>query len=228
MTLKRTLLASTIFMAMLAISASANAGTVSSTIATFANPSDGSEIPLFAVNFSNGAAGSITGSWQNDGLTLEIPAGNTSYDNVHFTMDDLTYNYPMGGNNSATGGSIEFTAGSNTPGANENDVLLVVSFESLYLGMFETGLHAQTLYGHGVTFSGNDLNPLGDLTNEQFGFAFTNINKEFDVNGAVTSYTATASFDSSAVVPEPATVLLLSSGFLAFVHRRKKTLAPAS
>jgi len=200
---KRILIVLTVLLVLLAIPTSTIASLVPITVAAFANPSPGSDNPLFTVDFTNDT---ISGGWTDAGLTLEIPVGNASYNNATFIMSQLQYTFnDIGGAYTTGGGTIIFKDTFDTP-------VLTISFNKLWLESRQSGMNA--INGDGVIFEGPDF---GILTYEaQFGFTFANTVDTQD------GYTATGSFDSSAVVPEPATILLLGSGFLVFVACRKK------
>ncbi len=206
MTLKKLLFVSTASLVLLTLSTSANAALTTSTVAAFANPSASSDNPLFTVDFTNNE---ITGGWTDIGLTLNLPAAGTSYNDVTFSMTDLEYTAnETGGDYTTGGGEITFKNIDTT-------TVLTISFEQLWLHSREAGMEAKNaIYADGVTFNSPDFGTLTD--NAQFGFTFSNIMPNDD------GHTATASFDSAAVVPEPTTVLLLSGGFLTLIARRKK------
>lgn len=188
----------TIALIVMAMAASVYAGTV--TVATFDDPATGSAENLFTVNYG---AGTIEGGWAGTGLTLEVPvAGGASYDDVTFELDPLAFSSTPNGN-FTNSGSIRFMSG--------GVEVLNIAFDQLHIQGRNSGLDAQDVYGDNVTITGPGV-PVG-LTQESFGFSFTNV---IDDQGLVT---ATASFTSSAV-PEPATMALLALGGL-MIRRRK-------
>jgi PEP-CTERM motif len=181
----------------------------SMTIATFADPSGDSGNPLFTVDFSGGT---LNGEWADGktGLTLEMPysgytigSGNAFHD-VWFEMDEVII-HPLG---DTTGGEINLYAhGTTIP-------LLTIDFESGYVDRGNFG--ADEFFGDNVTISGIGITP-GTLSEEEFSFAFAN---KMDLPGSDDGFTATASFNSSAV-PEPATVCLLGLGALSLIRRKE-------
>ncbi|MBW8015550.1 MAG: hypothetical protein FVQ82_05125 [Planctomycetes bacterium] len=167
------------------------------TVATFADPSDGSAEFLFTIDYD---AGTLSGGWSGTGLTLEIPIADVTYENATFTIDDITF--VSGG---SAGSGYDTSVGPYGihffDGATE---VLTIEYKKAWIKSRTSGLDAQDFYGDDVTISGVDF---GELSAEHFSFAFTNIVYNGD------SYNATASFTSSAI-PEPATIVILAFGSL--------------
>lgn len=191
-----------VFVALLvfAMTASAFAGVQTVKVAAFADPAAGSAEPLFTVDYGQGL---LSGGWSGSGLTLDVPVTGNSYDDVTFTMTDMTFAADRGDFYTNNGpGVIRFYDG--------NTEILTVSFDRIYIQGRNSGLDAQDIYGDNVTISGIGMENLSD---EQFGFSFANVVTNDDI------VTATASFTSSAV-PEPTTLAILAVGGL-FLRKRK-------
>ena len=187
---------------VMAISASAFAGPVSVTIASFADPSIGASEPLFTINYDTHR---INGSWSGTGMTLEVPVAGLTYENATFVMDELVIpdNPSELGYYTTNGGSeIRFFA--------EGIEVMKIEFNKMWVEGRDSGLDADDAYSDGVTISGIGI---GVLKEESFGFTFANT----ESNGV---FNATASFTSSAV-PEPATMAILALGGLMLRRRRK-------
>ena len=180
------------------------------TIATFADPAIDGSTPLFTVG-----TGTVDGGWDDTqtGLTLEVVFSGNTYSDAFFEMGQLTYNSSTGVTSS---GTIKFFEdGASTSGI----PLIQIDFDSGQV--FPTNFSAMDLFfANGVTISGSEIETvlLEDelLVDESFSFAFANQT----INGG--GFTATSSFTSSAnVIPEPATICLLSLGFV-MIRKRKK------
>jgi len=183
-----------------AMTATSFAGLQTIKIAAFADPATGSAEPLFTVDYGQGT---LTGGWSGTGLTLNVPVTGGSYDDVTFTMTDMTF---------ATGGAGAYYT-NNGPGVirffDDSTEVLTIGFDRIYIQGRNSGLDAQDIYGDNVSINGVGI---GTLTDEQFGFTFANVVTNGDV------VTATASFTSSAV-PEPTTLAILAVGGL-FLRKR--------
>lgn len=182
------------------------------TIATFADPAVDGSTPLFSVDF---ASGTISGGWDDSqtGLTLEVVYTGQTHTDAFFVMDEISYNVFTGVSSS---GTIKFFAdGSDTSGT----PLIQIDFARGHVSPM--GFSAMDLfYADDVTISGSEIETvlLEDefLEDESFSFAFAN--HVMTDSG----FTATSSFTSSAnIIPEPATLCLLSLGFV-MIRKRKK------
>lgn len=176
------------------------------TMATFADPSQGSAQAMF---FWDKVSNTLGGSWHNDGMTVQTPGfiGGGAVDHSQMDFDSVTLTpiipgqlYQMGA------GRVRFHLG------DVSNAFFEIEFNG---GMFQVGqgAGASTLTGNIVRFIGPNV-PTG-LENEQFSFALTNE----ATNGTVVTYTA--SFTSSAT-PEPASMLALGVGLAAVLRRRAR------
>jgi hypothetical protein len=185
----------------LLISASSQA---SFTVATFANPSLGSSDPLFSVDWTNGT---IMGGWADGkgGLTLNLSNEGTPYNDVWFNMPTVTIDSQILPNvYGYTGkGTISFYAAGTT-----TNPLYVINFARGVINSFVFGSDET----FDVTFSGSALTKT--YQDEQFSFAFAAKNS---TNGG---FTATSAFDSSANIPEPATLVMLALGSMLLIKRK--------
>ena len=184
------------------------------TIATFADPSKGTGKHLFTVA---GGKHFIVGGWADTetGLSLEIPYSGHTYPDAFFTMTVVSWAGDISGG-STSEGTIKFFEDnqdiSTTP-------LIQIHFESGHITPFGFGA-MDMLYLDGVTITGSEI--VGSLTDESFAFSFGNqAPLDGDWNNG---YTATASFTSSAEVPEPATLLLLGTAGIWIFTRKKRNV----
>jgi hypothetical protein len=198
------------------ISADAKA---SLTIATFDDPSEDSNNPLFVVDFINMK---LTGGWADakTGLTLEIPYSGHIFENAWFEMTDVNItdtDVIFGQKFGQTGsGVIKFYEDDAKPGT--DDPLVVIDFDSGLVWRQSFGADNE-FTAENVTITGSEIP--GTLSEEQFTFGFANRAKLPDHTNWNDGFTATAAFTSSAV-PEPATICLLGLGALSLIHSRKR------
>ncbi|RKY24012.1 MAG: hypothetical protein DRP62_04725 [Planctomycetota bacterium] len=188
---------------------------VATTIATFADPSDDGDNPLFTVNMANKL---LTGGWGDDktGLTLVVYSSPAStFENAFFTATDvnITDTVDPWRGYKTEGGTIKFFA----DGADPNvEPLVQIDFDSGWVSLFGYGA-SNKFSADGVTISGSEIDI--SLTEEEFAFSFAN---HRPLSGSWSNgYTATAAFTSSAL-PEPATILLLGISSCFVLPRRKR------
>ncbi|MHB0946347.1 MAG: hypothetical protein ACYC3B_04190 [Sedimentisphaerales bacterium] len=216
--MKNTLMA--IFAILLAVGFVSNIAkaTETETIITFEDPSGNSGDPLFTVDFRTGAM-KFTGGWSDakSGLTLEIPYSSSAFENAWFDMTDVTITskitIPGFGTYGTTGGGII-----NFYEDNSLVPLATVSFSSGSISQFGFGADNEFVLNN-ATITG--LGIVVPFSEEQFAFSFANKKK---LSGSATmndGFTTTASFTSSARIPEPATICILSLGALSLIRRKK-------
>jgi hypothetical protein len=189
----------------------AQAATV--TVGTFADPAGDGSMPLFTVNLDTDI---ISGGWLDTqtGLSLGIPYSGHTYHDAFFTMTNVSYSGSISGG-STGGGTIKFfkdgQSTSTTP-------LIQISFDSAHVTPFSFGA-MNMFYPDGVIITGSEI--VGSLTDgASFMFGFAN---HVPLSGDWSNgYTATASFTSSAVVPEPATLVLLGTAGIWIFTRKKQ------
>jgi hypothetical protein len=184
----------------------------SRTMATFADPATtATNMFTFTAPQSSagplGDTGSLVGSWNANGLTLQTPGLNGgTYANARLVVDNGSGG-AISVNNGNTGtGQIRLYNGAVSP----SNLLFTISFQNARYNPVSFG--AASLLGNGVVFSG-PIVPAG-LTNASFAFSFSNQ----VVSG--NSLNMTASFTSSAV-PEPASLAALGLGAMALIRRRR-------
>jgi hypothetical protein len=180
------------------------------TVATFADPSNDSNNPLFTVDFTERT---LNGGWANGktGLILEFYNGHTFTD-AWFTMTEVGIVAHAPGDTG--GGEINFYADGSTAGP-----LLTINFDSGHIDYINFG--ANVIFdADGVEFSGSEIIP-GLFSEEQY-FSFGFVSKTFlpGSDDWDDGFTATATFDSSAI-PEPAMVVLLGLGVLSLLRRKR-------
>jgi hypothetical protein len=210
----------TCFVMILAVALMFVGSAFGETVATFADPSGNANDPLFNVNWTTQV---ITGGWADGkgGLLLQVPLMDASYKDTWFQMDQLAITSVQeffGQKFGQTGaGHIRFYA----PGTTTNP-LLQIDFLSGVMG--RQFLSAEELDVSNVTITGSAI-PYA-LSFEQFSFSFANVTNFLNPTGFASvpndGFTSTASFTSSAVVPEPATLALLGIGGAALLRRRSR------
>ncbi|MGD0785305.1 MAG: PEP-CTERM sorting domain-containing protein [Sedimentisphaerales bacterium] len=191
----------------------------SSTIATFADPSISSSNPLFTVDFT---ALTLNGRWSDDqtGLTLQVPYnGHPFFSNAWFETSgaiSLTQIVPSLPYYNAGAGVINFYK----DGTSTNP-LIVISFDSGFVSPYGFGANEVLFTAANVSITGSEITDT--LSQEQFSFSFANVTPSSSIGTTAndTGFTATASFTSSATVPEPTTICLLGFGALSLIRRKK-------
>ena len=173
------------------------------TIATFADPALNGTTPLFSYD---AGAGMLSGSWAGTGLTLQTPGLSApDYTNVTFSMSAaaVSGSHPLA---SIGAGQIDFFD-------NTSALIMSVSWDAASLTSF--GFGASQFAAQNVSFSGPAI-PIG-FTDQSFAFSFANVINN-PTNG---SFTATASFTSSATIPAPGALALIGMGGLVAGRRRR-------
>ncbi|MCK5270826.1 MAG: hypothetical protein KAJ46_08580 [Sedimentisphaerales bacterium] len=189
------------------------------TVATFADPSSGEDDPLFKVIFSSLAGpGSLRGGWGDDqtGLYLEIvwPCAATDvYENAFFIMPEIVYYGDASGTTGA--GVIKFYEDGDTA---MTEALLKLEFGSAHVST--GGVYANSIFVDNVRISGAEI-PVLDM--ESFSFSFGSVEPVGGDWGSATGFTATAAFTSSAVVPEPISLGLLTLGSLVLLRAGRRS-----
>lgn len=179
------------------------------TVATFADPSVASGNPLFTVDLVNDV---ITGGWADSktGLNLVIPYSGHIYTDAFFTTTSVSYTGGIAGGDTG-GGTIKFFKDgqlTSTP------PLIQIAFDKGHVTPYGLGASDISFIvggGDNVVITGSEIGV--PLTDETFSFSFAN---QQPLSGSYANgYTATASFTSSAAVPEPSTLVLLGMGAIA-------------
>ena len=201
-------------MIAIAVPSGVDAAVVSSTVATFDDPSEDGSNHLFLINGENNT---IAGGWSDTraGLTLEVPISNgiTIFEDAYFTMDLLNFSGSIT-NSQTGGGSIKFFSN----GADPCSLPLVqIDFNSAYLTY--TGLGSDEFFSdNGVTIYGSLIDEA--FTEEEFSFSFSN-RMWLDANDHSKGFTVTAAFTSSAT-PEPTTICLMGTGLVVLLRKRRR------
>jgi len=183
------------------------------TIATFADPAQTGNTPLFTLDLTVGNPGDglLTGGWSDDQTGLDLEIQGVCHCDTWFVMNELTYTGDvMSGQTSP--GELEFFADGADPLGDEPLVRITFSSASVSL----VGFGGSDFYSlDNVQITGSAV-PAA-LSNEAFAFSFAN---HVPLGGDVLNgYTVTAAFTSSAI-PEPAGVGLLATGSAMLLRRR--------
>jgi hypothetical protein len=181
---------------------------VTTTIATFDDPSLSSATPLFTRN-----GNVFSGGWGAPGLLLRTPGtAAPDYANATFTLSPLTVVNDFGAFAIMSGGVVEFFDSASNP-------VLRVDFSSASLSnVFSLG--ASDFLANNVSFSGSAVAGL-TLSSESFAVSFSNpVITDSPVNA---HYSVTSAFTSSAevIIPTPATGLGIA-GLLGLVATRRR------
>jgi hypothetical protein len=192
---------------------SACAQAESVTIATFSDPTFQGTMPSFTVDLSQDL---ITGGWDDseDNLTLNLPFSGEEYTDVYFTMTPIAYTGNLGGGQTEGGSISFFESGQDI----NTEAIFRIDFIQAWLNYINFG-QSDGFSSDGVTFSGTALSG-NILTDESFAFSFTNYQP---LGGDwANGFTASASFTSSAAIPEPASMILLGAGSLVLLRRKRE------
>ena len=179
---------------LLAVASAAQADTF--TLATFADPAINATTPLFTYD-----GATLTGQWLATGMTLEtpgVPAPN--YSNATFSMTPVA----VGAFGVTGGGVISFYDSAHA-------LLMTVTFSQGQLTV-PFGFGMSDFAMQNVVISGPIIPVV--LQEESAAFSFANQRKVGSL------FTATASFTSSAALPEPASVGLLAAGAVTLLRRK--------
>jgi hypothetical protein len=183
------------------------------TVATFADPSQNSNNPLFTVDFTSLT---LDGNWPDTktGLTLQIPYNGHNFANAWFDVNGvITLSPIISGTFYGTGpGEINFYKDNTSA-----NPLVVIDFDSGFVSPYGFGANEVLFTAANVRITGSEIT--GMLSQEQFSFSFANT---VSLPGGHNGFTATAAFTSSAV-PEPATIALLAVGTFAFLKRKRSS-----
>jgi hypothetical protein len=186
----------------------ASADTV--TVAAFADPSGNSFDPLFSVNWTEKT---VEGGWADyrTGLNLivKVTGSDVVFNNAWFAMSQLEViemTNLWGNIYGKTGaGTINFYQDNTS----QNPVL-TIAFDESFISQQSVG--SKDFFGQNVTITGSAV-PF-QLSMEEFSFSFVNVTNNPD------GFTATASFNASAV-PEPMTIALLGLGGIVLLRKRR-------
>lgn len=174
------------------------------TIVTFADPAADATTPLFSL-----AGNTFQGGWSGLNLDLLTPGLYFTGDipNAKFTMTPLTATQIVPGYWSLSGGTIDFLDAADA-------LVFQITFDSASLapsigfGASDLALQAVTLY--------DPAQPSWEFGQDRFAFSFANDAVTLD------GISWTASFTSSAIIPEPASAGLLAVGGLLLTSLRRR------
>jgi hypothetical protein len=181
---------------LLAVGSAAQADTF--TLATFADPAINGTTPLFTYD-----GATLTGQWVAPGMKLETPGVPApDFANATFVMTPVAVAGPLGG--PTTGGQIAFFDAAHA-------LLMTITFDQGWLtipfgfGLSDFAMQNVVIAGPIIPFV---------LEQESAAFSFANQRRVGNL------FTATASFTSSAAVPEAGSIGLLAAGVVTLLRRK--------
>jgi hypothetical protein len=198
-------------------------GTPSITLATFADPSPDSSDYLFKVDFTQML---LSGGWSDaqTGLVLEIPCSgytvetSNAFQDVWFEMSTVNIINASVMSGQTGAGVINFYENGTS-----TDPLVIINFTRGEVSRYGFGADG-VFVADNVTITGSKIP--GNLLEEHFSFGFANLARLPGHGHWSDGFIATTAFTSSAIVnpdiiPEPATICILSMGAFSLIKRKK-------